>query len=174
VDLSQLVESAAKAMYDAWIVEENQRRREERVRRATDVGSLYRNPAVPRDLPEWWGLPHSEREAFRMRARPVVLALEREGRLNVGDTRRYYVEVDDPDLAERYSYVVEAMSAQAAAWEAARRAARADPLTFLYGGAHHPPMPFPRLPAAVHGRLRADGESRADRSDRAVRAGEAR
>lgn len=146
MDLSQLIELAAKAMYDAWMVEENQRRREERVRRATSVGSLYRDSALPRDLPEWWGIPQSEREAFRMRARPVVLALEREGRLNVGDTRRYYVEVDDPDLVARYSYVVEAMSAQAAAWEAARRAARADPLTFLYDGAHRPPMPFPGFP----------------------------
>jgi hypothetical protein len=147
VNREQLIEFCAEACYQSWAFEENQRRRESRARWNAAMGQTITNTkGLPLDMPRWNGLPGSEREVWFARARPMVLALERENALRVGSERLYDVQVDDPDLAKMYEWrAIAAFSARAAAWEGARRTVEADPLDFLRQPVERQrdAMPFP-------------------------------
>jgi hypothetical protein len=147
VNRKQLIEFCAEACFQGWAAEENQRRRELRAKRNAEMGQPITNvTGLPLDVPSWGGLSSGDREVWFARARPMVLALERENALRVGSERLYDVQVDDPDLARMYEWrAISAFSARAAAWEGARRTVEADPLDFLRRQVERQrdAMPFP-------------------------------
>jgi hypothetical protein len=144
VNREQMIDFCAEALYDSWAAEENQRRAEADALRP--IGSRGQRRISARVV-AFGCQPERERELWRTRARPMVLRLERERLIAIGDTRIYNVLIDDPDLVQRYEFTVEATTPQMAAYEGARLAVRRDPLRFLNRNIPYD-MRYP-LPTAV-------------------------
>lgn len=126
----QLIDLCAQAAYESWAVVERQRRAEEM---RTWAGAMGRSSShlmrVAAVVASFESLTLDDRSMWRERARPMVVALERENALKVGGERVWEVEVNDPDF-ENGPYIYAAIAAWspwAAAYEGARRAIDADP-----------------------------------------------